>query len=81
MVGCLPMSFNLSVKASASSFTVVMVGTGLGDLSEEELSGVPKSGLFGLFGLVGSENGFTPASVTVEGGISFDFFGNSLLVV
>ena len=81
MVGCLPMSFNLSVKASVNSFTVVMVGTGLGDLSEEELSGVIKSGLFGLSGLVGSESGFTPASVTVEGGVPFDFFGNSLLAV
>ena len=80
MVGCLPMSFNLSVKASASSFTVVMVGSGLGDLSEEELSDVLESGLFGLFGLVGSESGFTPASVTVEGGVSFDFFGGFLLV-
>ena len=58
-----------------------MVGTGLGDLSEEELSGVFKSGLFGFFGLVGSENGLTPASVTVEGGVSFDFFGNFLLAV
>ena len=81
MVGCLPMSFTLSVKASANSFTVVMVGTGLGDLSEEELSGVLKSGLFGLSGLVGSKSGFTPASVTVEGGISFDFLENSLLAV
>ena len=36
------MSLNLSVKASANSFTVVMVGTELGDLSEEELSGVLK---------------------------------------
>ena len=40
-----------------------------------------ESGLFGLFGLVGSESGFTPASVTVEGRVSFDFFGNSLLEV
>ena len=81
MVGCLPISFNLSVRASANSFTVVMVGMGLGDLSEEELSDVLESGLFGLFGLVGSESGFTPASVTVEDGVSFDFFGNFLLAV
>ena len=54
---------------------------GLGDLSEEELSGVLESGLFGLFGLVGSESGFTPASVKVEGGVSFDFLGNFLLAV
>ena len=81
MAGCLPMSLNLSVKASANSFTVVMVGTEPGDLSEEELSGVLKSGLLGLFGLVGSESVFTPASVTVEGGVSLDFFGIFLLVV
>ena len=58
-----------------------MVGTELEDLSEEELSGVLKSEFFGLSGLVGSESGFTPASVTVEGGVSLDFFGNFLLVV
>ena len=75
------MSFNLSVKASANSFTVVMVGTELGDFSEEELSGVLKSGLLGLSRLVGSDSGFTPASVTVEGGVSLDFFGSFLLVV
>ena len=75
------MSFNLSVKASANSFTVVMVGTELGNFSEEELSGVLKSGLLGLSGLVGSDSGFTPASVTVEGGVSLDFFGSFLLVV
>ena len=46
------------------------MGIGLGDLSEEELSDVIELGLFGLFGLVGSENGFTPMSVTVEGGVS-----------
>ena len=58
------------------------MGIGLGDLSEEEeLSDVIESGLFGLFGLVGSESGFTPASVTVEGGVSFGFFGNFLLEV
>ena len=57
------------------------MGIGLGDLSKEELSDVIESGLFGLFGLVGSESGFTPASVTVEGGVSFDFFGNFLLEV
>ena len=57
------------------------MGIGLGDLSEEELSDVLESGLFGLFGLVGSESGFTPASVTMEDGIFFYFFGNFLLVV
>ena len=57
------------------------MGSGLGGLSEEELSGVLESWLFGLFGLVGSESGFTLASVTVEGGVSFDFFGNFLLAV
>ena len=30
---------------------------------------------------MGSESGFTPASVTVEGGVSLDFLGNFLLVV
>ena len=75
------MSLNLSVKASAKSFTVVMLGTELGDLSEGELSGVLKSGLLGVSGLVGSKSGFTPASVTVEGGVSLDFFGNFLLAV
>ena len=69
------------VKASANSFTVVMVGTELGDLSEDELSDVLKSGLLGLFGLVGSDGGYTPPSVTVEGGVSLDFFGRFLLVV
>ena len=57
------------------------MGKGLGDLSEEELSDVIESGLFGLFGLVGSESGFTPAPVTVEGRVSFGFFGNFLLEV
>ena len=57
------------------------MGTELGDLSEEELSGVLKSGLLGLSGLVCSKSGFTPTSVTVEGGVSFDFFGNFLLAV
>ena len=36
-------------------------------------------GLFGLFRLMASEGGFTPASV--EGGVSFDFLGNFLLAV
>ena len=54
---------------------------GLGDLSKEELSEVIESGLFGLFGLVGSDSGFTPAPVTVEGGVSSGFFGNFLLEV
>ena len=57
------------------------MGIGLEDLSEGEPSDALESGLFGFFGLVGSESGFTPASVTVEGGVSFDFFGNFLLVV
>ena len=48
---------------------------GLGDLSKEELSEVIESGLFGLFGLVGSDSGFSPVSGTVEGGVSFGFFG------
>ena len=81
IVGCLPISINLSVRASANSFTVPMVGIGLGDLSEEELSDVIESGLFGLFGLVGSESGFTPVSVAVEGGVPFGFFGSFLLEV
>ena len=55
IVGCLPISFNLSVRALANSFTVPMVGIGLGVPSEEELSEVIESGLFGLFGLVGNE--------------------------
>ena len=54
---------------------------GLVDLSEEELSDVIESGPFGLFGLVGSESGFTPVSVTVEGRIPFGFFGSFLLEV
>ena len=80
-MGCLLISFNLSVRASANSFTVPMVGIGLGDLSEEELSEVIESGLFGLFGMVGSESGFTPVSVAVEGGFPLGFFGNFLLEV
>ena len=75
------MSFNFSVKASANSFTADMVGTELGDFSGEELSGVLKPGLLGLSRLVGSDSGFTPASVAVEGGVSLDFFGSFLLVV
>ena len=58
-----------------------MVEIGLGDLSEEELPDVIESGLFGLFGLVGSESGFSSVSVTVEGGVSFGFFVNFLLEV
>ena len=54
---------------------------GLGDLSKEELSEVIESGLFRLFELVGSDNGFSPVSGTVEGGVSFDFFGSFLLEV
>ena len=38
-----------------------------------------ESGLFGLFGLVGSESGFTPASVTVEDGVSLVSLGISYL--
>ena len=53
------MSFNLSVKASANSFTVVMVATELGNFSEEELSGVLKPGLLELSGLVGSDSGLS----------------------
>ena len=55
VVGCPPRSFNLSVRASASSFTVPMVGIGLGVLSEPRLLGVVGSGLAGLSGLVGKE--------------------------
>ena len=58
-----------------------MVGMGLGDLSKEELSEVIESGLFGLFGLVGSDSGFSPVSGTVEGGVSFGFFGSFLLEI
>ena len=54
---------------------------GLGDLSKEELSEVIESGLFGLFGLVGSDSGFSPVSGTVEGRVSFGFFGSFLLEV
>ena len=58
------------------------MGIGLGDLSKEELSEVIESGLFGLFGgLVGSDSGFSPVSGTVEGGVSFGFFGSFLLEV
>ena len=57
------------------------MGTELGVFSEVELSGVLKSRLLGLYGLVGSDSGFTPASVTVEGGVSLDFFGSFQLVV
>ena len=57
------------------------MGIGLGDLSEEELSDVIESGLFGLFGLVGPESGFTPVSVAVEGEVPFGFFGSFLLEV
>ena len=51
MVGCLPMSFNLSVRASARSFTVSMVGIGLGVLSGIGLPVVVGSALAGLPGL------------------------------
>ena len=54
------------------------MGIGLGDLSEEELSDVIESGLFGLFGLVGPESGFTPVSVAVKGRVPFGFFGSLL---
>ena len=56
MVGCLPMSFNLSVRTSARSFTVSMVGIGLGVLSGLGLHGVVGSGLLGLPGLGGKED-------------------------
>ena len=49
------MSFNLSVRASASSFTVPMVGIGLGVLSELGLLGVVEFGLSGLPGLGGKQ--------------------------
>ena len=81
MVGCQPMSFNFSVKASANSFTADIVGTELGNFSGEVLSGVLRPGLLGLSGLVGSDSGLTPASVAVESGVSLDFFGSFLLVV
>ena len=68
------MSFNFSVKASANSFTADIVGTELGNFSEEELSGVLKPGLMGLSGQVGFDGGFTPTSVAEEGGVSLDFF-------
>ena len=42
-----------------------MVGIGLGDLSEEELSDETKSGLFGFFGLVGT--GVSLLKVSKEG--------------
>ena len=45
------MSFNLSFRASASSFTVPMVRLGLGVLTELGLLGVEGSGLTGLPGL------------------------------
>ena len=48
MVGCLPMSFNLSVRASARSFTVPRVGIGPG-----VLSGIGLPGVVGLAGLPG----------------------------
>ena len=57
------------------------MGTELGNSSGEELSGVLKSGLLGLSGLMGSDSGFTPASVTMEGGVSLALFGSFLLVV
>ena len=55
IVGCLPISFNFSVRASARSFTVPMVGIGLIDLSGLRLLGVVRSGLAGLPGLEGKE--------------------------
>ena len=73
MVGCLPMSCNFSVRASARSFTVPMVGIGLEVLSGLGLFGVVGSGLTGLAGLGGkeitsecSEDG--PLSVSSDGG-------------
>ena len=55
IVGCLPMSFNFSVRASAKSFTVPMVGIGLVVLSGLGLLRVVGSGLAGLPGLGGKE--------------------------
>ena len=49
------MSFNLSVRASARSFTVPMVGIGLGVLSGIGLPGVIGSGLAELPGQGGKE--------------------------
>ena len=49
------MSFNFSVRASAKSFTVPMVGVGLDVLSGLGLLGVVGSGLAGLPGLGGKE--------------------------
>ena len=57
------------------------MGIGLGELSEEELSDVIESGLFGFFGLVGSKSGFTLVSVAVAGKVPDGFFGNFLLEV
>ena len=75
------MSFNFSVRASANSFTADIVGSELGDFSGEELSGVHKPGLLELSGLRGSDSGFIPASVAVEGGVSLDFLWSFFLVV
>ena len=55
MVGSLPMSLNLSVRALARSCTVPMVGIGLGVLSGLGLFEVVGSGLAGLPGLGGKE--------------------------
>ena len=67
------MSFYFSVRASATSFTVPMVGIGLEVLSGLELLGMVGSGLAGLPGLGGkevtsecSEDG--PLSVLSDGG-------------
>ena len=55
IVGCLPMSFNFSLRASAKSFTVLMVRVGLDVLSGLGLLGVVGSRLAGLPGLGGKE--------------------------
>ena len=73
MVGCLPMSFNFSVRASARSFTASMVGIGLEVLSGLGLLWVVGSGLAGLPGLGGKEvtsecSEEDPLSVSSNGG-------------
>ena len=49
------MSFNFSVRASARSFTVLIVGIGIIVLSGLGLLGVVRSGLAGLPGLEGKD--------------------------
>ena len=49
------------------------MGIGLGVLSEEELSEVVESGLFGLFGLVGNEVKSSSGNGGVDGGVFASF--------